>query len=247
MELIEILEKVNIDDAKTFYKRIDKQICSNKKEFIVTANPEIIMLGKKNPQMNIVMQKAVIIPDGIGVVKALKVLGKSSHRNTGIELVIHLLDFADKNSLKVFIYGAKKEVLTDFKKNCESKWKNIKFTGMYNGYDYEKEFIAEKIKESESDIILVALGTPRQEIFIQSFYDELDKGICVGIGGSIDVLSGHVQRAPEWFINHNLEWLYRITSEPKRLKRFWDGNILFIVELLKEFINRKGSVKKEYT
>lgn len=237
--LIEILEKVNVDSPDSFYEWIDKQIFLNKNQFIVTANPEIIMLGKKNHEMSIVMEKATIIPDGIGVVKALKLLKKKAYRNTGIELVNHLLNYADKNSLKVFIYGAKEEVLSDFKHNCEQKWKNIKFSGLYNGYDYDKEFVAEKIKKSDSDIILVALGTPRQEVFINSFYEDLDKGICVGIGGSIDVLSGHVKRAPEWFINHNLEWLYRITSEPKRLKRFWNGNILFVMELLKEIISRK--------
>ena len=237
--LIEILEKVNIENSDSFYEWIDKQILLNKKQFIITANPEIIMLGKKNEEMSVLMEKATIIPDGIGVVKALKLLKKKSYRNTGIELVTHLLNYANENSLKVFIYGAKEEVLIDFKKNCEKKWKNVKFSGMYNGYDYKKEDVAEKIKESDSDIILVALGTPRQEVFINIFYDALEKGICVGIGGSIDVLSGHVQRAPKWFINHNLEWLYRITSEPKRLKRFWDGNILFVVELLKEIIIKR--------
>ena len=232
--LIEILKKVNVDSPNIFYEWVDKQIILNKKQFIVTANPEIIMLGKKNSEMEKVMQKAIIIPDGIGVVKALKILKKKAFRNTGIELVNHLLEYANKNSLKVFVYGAKEGVLLDFKKNCKKKWSNIQFVGLYNGYDYNKEFVSEEIKKTDSDIIFVALGTPSQELFINSFYNDLNKGICVGIGGSIDVLSGHVQRAPKWFINHNLEWLYRITSEPKRLKRFWNGNVCFVFELLGE-------------
>lgn len=85
----------------------------------------------------------------------------------------------------------------------------------------------------------MALGTPRQELFINSFYDEIGKGICVGIGGSMDVLSGHVKRAPQFFLTHNLEWLYRITTEPKRMQRFIKGNIMFVFVFIKDMMIKR--------
>lgn len=237
--ILDILENVNNDEPKKFYKFVDKSILKETKQFIVTANPEIIMMGRNNDDMNRVLKKAVVIPDGIGVVKALGILSKRASRNTGIDLVNHLLNVANERTLKVFIYGSKEETLKDFEDVCTDKWSNIKIVGLYNGYTSKKEEVISKIKESNCDIVLVALGTPKQELFIDTFYDDISKGICVGIGGSIDVLSGNVKRAPKFFLKCNLEWLYRITTDPKRLKRFWNGNIVFIFVLFKEMIRKK--------
>lgn len=234
--IIDILSVVDDSTPNEFYKYIGKLIESSQKKFVVTANPEIIMLAKYNKEMyEIVTQKAVIIPDGIGVVKAMNLIGKNAVRNTGVELVDFLLKEAEKKSLKVFIYGSKQENLDKLRE----KYANISFSGLYNGYDYKQDEILQYIKEHDADIYLAALGTPRQELFINSFYDKLDKGIYVGVGGSIDVLSGSVKRAPEFFLNHNLEWLYRISKEPKRIGRFIKGNIVFIFVYIKDYFTTK--------
>ena len=90
------------------------------------------------------------------------------------------------------------------------------------------------MKVQAPDIILVALGMPQQELLIYKHIKEFSKGIFIGVGGSFDVISGMKKRAPEFFVKLNLEWLYRIMSEPKRLKRFWDNNIKFLFVVQKE-------------
>ena len=116
----------------------------------------------------------------------------------------------------------------------KEKYPNLKIAGMTNGYVEDKDAVFKKIKKAKPDICLVALGIPAQEKLIYKHLDEFDKGIFVGVGGSLDVLSGTKKRAPKLFIKLNLEWLYRIAKEPKRLKRFWDNNVKFIFEVKKE-------------
>ncbi len=238
--IVEILGNVTVLKPDQFYEYIAQSIKKKEKKFIVTANPEIVMLGRKNEEMlHILKNKAIVIPDGIGVVKAVNALGRNAVRNTGIEFVVYLLDEANKHNLDVFIYGAKEEVLNDFKEKCTKNWPNIHFSGLYNGYTSNDKDVIKEIKKNTSDIYFVALGTPRQELFINSFYDEIGKGICVGIGGSMDVLSGHVKRAPQFFLTHNLEWLYRITTEPKRMQRFIKGNIMFVFVFIKDMMIKR--------
>ena len=96
----------------------------------------------------------------------------------------------------------------------------------------------DEIADEQPDIVLVALGIPQQEILIYKNYERFEKGIFIGVGGSFDVLSGMKKRAPEFFVKCNLEWLYRIVKEPKRMKRFFVSNIKFIIEVLK--LAKKG-------
>ena len=92
--------------------------------------------------------------------------------------------------------------------------------------------------------MFVALGAPQQELLIHKYFRSDRKGIYIGVGGSFDVLSGKKQRAPSFFIRHNLEWLYRITKEPKRIKRFWNSNVKFLFELRKESHGGKRTLNK---
>ena len=172
-----------------------------------------------------------IIPDGIGVVKVVEHVRKIKNvsRNTGVELVSFLLNELNNNNMNLFVYGAKKSVLNDFILLCDKKYPNIHIVGAFDGYENDPDTVRERIIHTDADSILVALGTPRQELFINSFFSCIDHGICIGVGGSIDVLSGNKSRAPAFFINHNLEWLYRICKEPKRIGRFIRNTCSFIM------------------
>ena len=114
------------------------------------------------------------------------------------------------------------------------KYTNIELVGCTNGYIKDKDAIMEYIKIIKPDIVLVALGIPLQENLIYKHINDFDKGIFVGIGGSFDVLSGSKKRAPKLFIKLNLEWLYRIVKEPKRILRFIKNNIMFLIIIFKE-------------
>lgn len=239
--ILNMLNRVNDLEPESFYNKVSEMLSKKEKMFVVTANPEIIMNGCNNEEVfGILSEKAVVIPDGIGVAKAVGALrSKKISRNTGVELVEFLLKECNKKNYRILIYGSKEEVLKSFKKKCDEIWPNIEFDGLYNGYDYTEKEVLNRIKESKPDVYLVALGSPKQELFINKFYERIENGVCVGVGGSLDVLSGHVKRAPKFFIKCNLEWLYRVATEPKRLKRFVNGNIKFLVLFIPELIRTK--------
>jgi len=149
------------------------------------------------------------------------------------EVVEELLIKCNDLSKSIFIYGSKQEVINKFATNIKNKYPNIKVVGLRNGYTTNKSKVIEKIKNSDTDIILVGLGIPNQELFINEIYQEYSKGIFIGVGGSLDVLSGYKKRAPKIFVKLNLEWLYRIIKEPSRIKRFYKNNILFFIKIIK--------------
>lgn len=243
--VVEILENVSTYNSTVFYDKIQDDLQNGIKRFIVTANPEIIMNGRKSKRMfEILTEKAIVIPDGIGVSKTVQVLKKKLvARNTGVDFVEFLLKLANDKEYEVFIYGSKQDVLDALIKRCKKEWPKIVFSGIYNGYENSEEYILEELKGNKSKIYLVALGTPRQELFIDKFFGGIDSGICVGVGGSLDVLSGEIKRAPEFFLKYNLEWLYRISTQPNRLGRFFKGNVLFVFVFLLDYL--KGIAKRK--
>lgn len=229
-----LLGHFTLDSPEVFYDSVKQYINQNIKKCIITANPEVVMMALNNAQMeNVFASKdTIVIPDGIGVVGVLrkKYPYKDISRNTGIDLTLFLLKYANEKHLNVGIYGAHENVLRDFLRKYTEEYPNIKFVTCLNGYKYSDEYASEKLAEADADIILIALGTPKQEMFINKLMKNVDKGIFVGVGGSLDVLSGHKKRAPYLWIKFNLEWLYRIISEPQRLKRFIQNNVLFMIK-----------------
>jgi len=224
-------------NADTFYKELKQKLKKSEKTFIVTANPETISYATTDKEIQeMVLNKEIIkVPDGIGVVKAAKLLNINiEERIPGIEIAEKLLEYGNELSSSIYLFGAKKEVLYNLNKIIKEKYPNIKILGMTDGYAKNKEKAYEKIIKLEPDIILVALGIPNQEKLIYKYLEKFNKGIFVGVGGSFDVLSGSKKRAPKLFQKLNIEWLYRIIKEPSRLKRFYENNIKFIIKIKKE-------------
>ena len=226
------------------YKLIESKLKKKDKLFIITANPETYMLSKKDIIVNNIInnKKNLIVPDGISIVKTANFLGtKTKERISGIDIAEHLLELANKNKYKVYLFGASEQVMDNLVKVINNKYPNIDIVGTTNGYVKDKDSVMEYIKLIKPDIVMVALGIPMQEKIIYNHFKDFDKGIFIGVGGSFDVLSGFKKRAPKLFIKLNLEWLYRVASEPKRLFRFIKYNILFLVEVL--FAKMKGKRK----
>lgn len=227
----QLLEKVYNKSQREFFEIIEDNLKSENKMFIVTANPETLMIGVNNPEFHDILKKGevTITPDGIGVVKALSAIGRDvNERITGVDISKKLLEEGNKNNKSVYLYGAKPEVLDIFVAKLKKDYPNLIIAGARDGYNNDEDEVFKDILEKQPDIVLVALGIPRQEILINKYYNKLDKGICVGVGGSFDVLSGTKKRSPEIFIKLNLEWLYRIGKEPKRFGRFYKSNVKFI-------------------
>lgn len=201
------------------------------KKFIITANPETIMLAEKDEETKSMLENEsnLKVPDGIAVVKACRKIGmKVRERITGCDLSVDLLELANKYKKSIYLFGSKPEVIEKMAKTIELKYPNIVLIKAQDGYVKNRDKIAKDIIKSRPDLCLVALGIPHQEKFINSVIDKVDKGIFMGVGGTFDVLSGTKKRAPKLFIKLNLEWLYRIICEPYRLKRFYENNIKFI-------------------
>ena len=224
--------KGDAEFGKEVYNAADK----NEKKFIITANPETLMIAQKNEVFGEILEAedSIIVPDGIGVVKAAKLLGKPvAGRVTGVELSKKLFEYADKTKKSVCLFGAKEEVLQLLIEKIHKEYPGVIIAGYANGYEENKAYIMRELLKKEPDIFLVALGIPQQEMLIAKFYRGVSKGIFVGVGGTFDVLSGMKKRAPKIFIKLNLKRLYRIMREPQRIKRFVKNNIIFIWRVLK--------------
>ena len=201
--------------------------------FIVTANPEIIMAGERDPQVDKLLMdpKTNVVPDGISVVKAMHILGlPAKERITGVDLAERLLNAAGKAGKSVFLLGAKEEVVSALAQKLRAKYPQLT-VNYRNGYYPDKDAIFGEIVKAAPDLILVALGVPAQDLLIYRHLDDFRRGVFMGVGGSFDVLSGSKRRAPAIFVKTNTEWLYRIAREPFRLKRFFNSNVKFIREV----------------
>lgn len=220
---------------KQVYQLLKKSIINQKKEFVITINSELMMCSENNDIIeNILLNKdALIIPDGVSISFSAKILkARIGDRYPGIELVEDLLKFINSKGKKLYIYGSREEIINKFKDVVNTKYKRINIVGFKNGYDYSDEDFFEDVKKYNPDLILVALGVPKQELLINKYYNKFKKGVFIGVGGTIDVLSGSKKRAPKIFRVLRIEWLYRIIVEPKRIKRFIKYNLLFILRII---------------
>lgn len=190
-----------------------------------SVNPQIVTHAHKYPEIVQLVQEATYrIPDGIGIVKASQMQGgQIKERLTGIELMYALLRFADANQSRIFLYGAHPTVVKAAAENITRDYPNLVVADYLDGYtELSQEEIRTKINQSGAQFVFVALGFPKQEQWIAANYQELEAQVFQDVGGSFDVLSGHVKRAPDFFIKTNLEWLYRSLSNPKRIYRIFE-------------------------
>lgn len=229
-------KKIYQDGFEKFADVLEERMKSERKTFVVTANPETLMIGTENPEFDKVLKsnETIIVPDGIGVVKAANILKYPvKERVTGVEIVGKLFQLLDQQGKKLYLLGAQKIVVETLVKKIGKEYPNVEIVGYKDGYIKDKDSAFEEMVELQPDVVLVALGIPAQELLINKHYDKFEKGIFVGVGGSFDVLSGMKKRAPKIFIKLNLEWLYRIVSEPKRIKRFYTSNVKFVSKVNK--------------
>lgn len=210
----------NMDEFinQMIYPRIRNQ----EKTFVVTANPEIVEYANEHQDYKDIITKAdYITPDGIGIIMASKWLNQPlQERITGFDLMNQLFAIANEQSLKVYLLGAEESVIEKAASKVRQQFPSITLVGYHHGYvDIEDETLAKSIADLEPDIILTALGFPRQEKWTSLHYPLFKKGLFMGVGGSFDVLAGKVNRAPVLWQKMRLEWLYRLIQEPSRWKR----------------------------
>jgi N-acetylglucosaminyldiphosphoundecaprenol N-acetyl-beta-D-mannosaminyltransferase len=201
---------------------IKKRIAAGKTSTVIAVNPEKVMAANRDPLVKeLINESTYQIPDGIGMIIASKLKGgKIRERVTGVDMMGRLLRFAAEEGHGVFLYGAKEEVVSKAKENLERQIPGLNIAGYENGYVQDQAALIQKINDSKAVLLFVALGSPKQELWIREHMNELKHvKVFQGVGGSFDVYSGMVKRAPAFFRKAGLEWLYRLIKEPKRLKR----------------------------
>ena len=204
---------------------------------VVTINPEMM----SNPDMKEIVNSAeLVIPDGIGVQLGLMIYGYKIKRIAGIEFAHRMLAEAEKNSQSVALIGAKPEVIEKAKENIQKEFSNLYITYVQDGYFSDTERVLNDIKIRQPRLVLCALGSPKQEMFISQAKKLLPDSLFIGVGGSFDVWSGMVKRAPKIYQKLCLEWLYRTIKEPQRFKRIFPTLPLFVLRVLKERFVPKG-------
>lgn len=191
---------------------------------IYTPNPEIIMKAYRDAAYAEVLNRAdMVVPDGIGVVYGSKIVKKPvRERVAGFDLSCALLAYAGETKRKVFLFGGKPGVADAAAEKLKAKYPGILIVGTCHGYHKDTSHVANEISKSEADIVLVCLGAPAQEFWIDANKEAAGAKVYIGAGGSLDVLAGTAKRAPLFFRKLNLEWFYRLLKQPSRFGRMLD-------------------------
>ena len=189
--------------------------------YVVTPNPEIVEVCRENPAaMEAVNGADLVLADGIGVIKGADMLGTPlKERTPGIEFAAHLMERMAGEDLSLFLLGAKPGVAEQAAERLAAQYSGLKIAGTHDGYFKEDGPVVEAIRESGADCVFVCLGAPKQEFWMRKNGPATGAKLLCGLGGSLDVFAGTVERAPKFFREHGLEWFYRLCKDPKRIGR----------------------------
>ncbi|MGB3368661.1 MAG: WecB/TagA/CpsF family glycosyltransferase [Acidaminobacteraceae bacterium] len=214
------ISKLNMDEAyNAFLSFFEDDMVKT----IYTPNTEIVMQAQNNNELKEVLHDGdLVIPDGIGLIYASKIHGLGlKDRVTGVDLMDKILKYCNSTRKSIYILGGKPEVAKRACDNILQTYPNIRVKGFRDGYfnDEDELKIVDKINEVKPDILFVALGAPKQEIWIDKHKKILNTKVAMGVGGGVDIWAGTSKRAPKFFQNLGLEWLYRLILEPSRIGR----------------------------
>jgi len=212
---------------------------------IYSLNANKVYLVKKGYIPVEVFEKAsLILPDGISIVYAF---GLSGHRiqevAAGVDLMLSLIEIANENELSVFFLGSPQSLLKRVIDRCNRDYPHVRIAGFQHGYYSvdEEDRVVSRIGSVAPDILFVAFGSPRKELFVHKYQHVLNAKVAMAVGGSYEVFVGNKKRGPAWRQKLGLEWLNRLLQDPRRLwKRYLITNSAFIYYLMKEYFFRGG-------
>lgn len=220
------VDMVNNNEAMSAFRELMKD---EKFSFVVTPNPEIIINAAKDSELKSIIEAAdLVLPDGIGLVYASKIMGVPlNERVTGIDIMERIIGYLEETGQSIYFLGSKPGTENNLgvaelaAEKIKEKYPRLKVAGTHHGYfkEPDEEAIVASINASGADFLCVALGSPKQEKFVYYHRNELKVKGAIGVGGSLDVWAGTLKRAPEFYRNHGLEWLYRLIQQPSRYKR----------------------------
>lgn len=209
---------------------------------------KLIKLDKDPELAQDVRESDLVGLDGMGIVWALKLFGvKQAERVSGVDLMLEIMRKCAKTGRKPYILGAHQDQLEKAVAEAKLRFPGLEFAGYRNGYftQDEQPQIVGDIRQSGADCLFVAMPTPHKERFLHAHADALEVSFIMGVGGSVDVLAGHISRAPDWMQRFGLEWLHRLLQEPRKM--FWryaSTNGAFAWLLFRTLLRGKNPVKK---
>lgn len=230
---------------------IDNAIREKRPIHHVVINAVKVVNAQKDLQLReSIINCDIINADGQGIIWASRLLNKPlPERVAGIDLMENLVALAAKKNYRIFLLGAKEDIVKKVEKIYSEKYGANIIAGYSNGY-FKKEDeskIAQQIADSRADILFVAMSSPKKEIFLNTYKNLIKTPFIMGVGGSFDVVSGFVQRAPSWMQEWGLEWFYRTMQEPRRMwKRYLFGNSAFIFLIVKEKLRQIFKTKNAF-
>jgi len=214
------LDPITVADA---LEQAERFLEEDHPHMIVTPDASAVVRAQRDPELREIIEQAdLVAPDGAGVVLAARLLNLPVNvRCAGCDMVEQLCQAAANKHRSVYLLGGEPAVAQQAAANLQQRIPGLQVAGCHDGYftDEEEPQIVEDIRNKRPGVLLVALGIPRQEKWIKKHLEELGVPICIGVGGSLDVISGRKRRAPVWMQRAGLEWLYRTIKEPSRLPR----------------------------
>jgi len=224
---------------------IDRSIQSGRKIQQVSLNIiKFMMLREFNEQYQGIKKADIVNIDGQGLLFALKLLKMPfKDRIAGIDLMQRLIELAEKRKYKVFLLGARKDVVKKVAELINNKYSDV-VVGYHHGYfePTEEEAIVDKINSYKVNILFIGISSPKKEIFIKRNKEKLNVSFIMGVGGSFDVLAGRIKRAPTWMQKIGMEWFYRFIQEPYRFSRYFKYYLKFLVSFWDTWLRRKEIV-----
>jgi len=237
-----LVDKVNQKEA---LNKIKSFINSKDSHIIVTPNAEMIIRAHQDEELKRIINSAdLVIPDGTGVVLASKLLGNPlAERVAGIDLVKELLETGSKKGYNFYFLGGAPKVAKEAKAKIKNKYSNLNIRTHHGYLDRELEKkVVEELQDNRVDILLVGMGVPLQEKWLNKQLSKVDVPVGIGVGGTFDILAGKKKRAPKMMQNFHLEWLYRLLQEPKRVGRM-SALPQFIYEVFQEKLKKLNKLK----
>ncbi|MGI8968674.1 MAG: WecB/TagA/CpsF family glycosyltransferase [Chloroflexota bacterium] len=229
------IDNVDIEEA---VERIDTFVRSGRPHQIITVNLDFLRLGVKDTSFRKLMNSAdMAVADGMPLVRASRLVGEPlPERVAGIDLVCECAGLAAQRGYRMFLLGAAPGVADTAAAILRERYPDLQIAGTYSppssGVEHKDEILA-RIHAARPDMLLVAFGAPRQDWWIREHMAELNVPVCVGVGGSFDMLAGRVSRAPMWMQRSGMEWLHRFRMEPGRLwKRYFMQDLPVFVRLM---------------
>jgi N-acetylglucosaminyldiphosphoundecaprenol N-acetyl-beta-D-mannosaminyltransferase len=227
-------------------QRVRALVASGGPHQVVTVNGAMLVAAARDPVVRrILSQASLLVPDGAGVLLAARIVGRPPYaRVPGVELAERLCAAAAAEGWRVFLLGAAPGVAQAAADALRRRYPGLQVAGVHHGYFADDAAVVARVQQARPHLLLVALGFPRQEIWIARHRLTLGVPVSMGVGGTLDVLAGRVRRAPPWVQRAGLEWAYRLLQDPRRRWRTAATLPLLVVLALRERLRPQGGMSQ---